>query len=57
MKDPQPKPGRRTLYNERMQRYPVTMPPEMADLATRIGGGNLSAGVRKALEEMGKRGD
>lgn len=44
------KSGRPALFNKRMPPKNVTLPPELAELAERLGGGkNASEGIRRAL--------
>ncbi|MFA4973469.1 MAG: hypothetical protein WC683_12695 [bacterium] len=44
--------GRPALYQEPMVEYTVTLPPDMADALRELGGGNLSAGVRKLASAL-----
>ncbi len=48
------RPGRpRTDPSATMTTHPVTLTPDLAEKARRLGNGNLSAGVRIALESAG----
>jgi hypothetical protein len=48
--------GRKSIYPAgRMADYVVTLPPELHATAAQLGGGNVSAGVRLALQEAAGR--
>lgn len=45
--------GRKALYNDApMFVYPIRLPVMLARAARKLGEGNLSAGVRRALEQL-----
>jgi len=43
-------PGPKPLYGENVQRYSISITPKQAALAVHLGDGNLSLGVRRALQ-------
>lgn len=43
-------PGPRPLYGENVRRYSISITPTQAALAVHLGDGNLSLGVKRALE-------
>ena len=47
--------GREVLYEEKMRRVTVTLPQADMEYLKELGAGNLSAGVREAVDQLRKR--
>ncbi len=49
--------GRPTLYDCRMSPYTVSLAPQQIKTAIKLGNGNISAGIRRALDEAAQLHD